>query len=201
MIWLKDKNILTKGEFVSLDEESVKKAHNELKKLESSYLIDSKIIFSNKRVSDYSENGILTKYYETDISASQYLVKQYKSKYPTCVNILENLNNNYEVDLREMIDVYSNSFSVLSRVSKYEDTSLKRFLTEKINPDYYFFIYRLLEIMRIKKISEHDISKIEKIKELSKEETLDTNCDYYLDRVIVAESNSKILTLAQKLRR
>lgn len=200
MIWLSDKNTISKNQFVSKDESLTNNLLFELKKVKESDLVGSEIIITDKRVCDGYENDIFIKYFDTNISRCQYLLKKYRCRYPVSKFILESLETNQEIDLGKMIDVFSYDFSILKKISNYADSSIKSYLTQKISEDYYFFIFKLLDVLRLEKIRDYDIDKIKHIKEMSSD-IIETNCDYYLDKTIVASNNSKVLNLAFKLRK
>ncbi len=199
MIWLKDKNFVSSYNIGSIDSQKLNELKQHLKSSNSYDLVGSKIIITNNNVFDEFNDGVLTKYFDTDISRCQYLQKKYKSKYPISLSIIDNVDSEEEIDLKKMIDLFSYEYSCLKKISGYSDSAFKAYLTEKINQDFHFFTYSLLDLLRFEKVSEHDISRIKQIKELSFG-VVDTNCDYYLDKVPISEYNSKVLTLAKKLR-
>ena len=199
MIWLKEKNSLSCYNISTIDSDKLDELKSELNESSSYELVSSKIVITNNRVFDEYKDGFFTRYFDTDISRCQYLQKVFKSRYPVSKDILESVNSSTEFDLSKLIDLVSYEYTCLKKVSNYSDPVLKAYLTKKINQDLYFFAYRILDILKFEKVSEHDLSRLKQIKELSFG-VVDTNCDFYFDKVPISEYNSKVLALAKRLR-
>lgn len=199
MIWLKEKNTLSSYNISTLDSDKLDELKSELNKPCSYELVESEIVITSNRVFDEYKDGFITKYFDTDISRCQYLKKRFKNKYPVSGIILDNINSTAEFDLSKLIDLFSFEYTCLKKVSNYSDSFLKAYLTEKINQDLYFFTYKIFDILKFEKVSEHDLNRLKQIKELSFG-VVDTNCDYYLDKVPISEYNSKVIALVKRLK-
>lgn len=199
MIWLLNKNILSKNTFVSMSEEKLEILKRKVNELSEDDLVSSSIVITNDNVLNFSEQEYMTQYLPTEISRCQYLKKVYRYKYYGCKQIIDSVEDeNINIDLSKIIDPLDFSYSALTKISGESDTFLKSYLTQKINPEFYVFMHDVLSSFRIEEIEQYDIETIETIKRLSAN-IIKTDCDYYLNQGPVASMNSKVIKLARSL--
>ena len=70
----------------------------------------------------------------------------------------------------------------------------------KISPDFYIFVTKLLDVIRFKEIKKYDVDKVKMISDLCEEQNIRTSSYVVLDEINDAENNSEVLKLAQKIR-
>lgn len=81
------------------------------------------------------------------------------------------------------------------------DGSAKQLIIREMNFDYERLLYYVLNVLKIEKTQNYNLSKISDIKNLMKENHLNTSaCDDLIKRKDAAIDNSNIITLGYKLR-
>ena len=71
----------------------------------------------------------------------------------------------------------------------------------RLSPDFYIFVTKLLDVISFKEIEKYDVNKIKLISDLCKEQNVRNSSYVVLDEIIDAENNSEILNLARKIRK
>ena len=110
---------------------------------------------------------------------------------------------NYKKESRLLLKLCKNDLQIIELLQKiYNKLDINDYyeLMNKISPDFYIFVTKLLDVIRFKEIKKYDVDKVKMISDLCEEQNIRTSSYVVLDEINDAENNSEVLKLAQKIR-
>ena len=141
-------------------------------------------------------------------NGNMYVRRCYNNLRKNCLEILSqiNLSKNEQmsvnIDLLKMLNNDLKQISIIENLLKqfwYKGSDEIRFIIGNLWQDFYFFSKEVLDVFELDEVCRYDLEDLKTIRSLCEKNNIQDNCSDILTYGSVADTNSKILTLAKKL--
>ena len=203
MIWLRERDKITKNEISTTDIDQIKSLVKGFKNSLQNYMVDTIQVVTNTK-----EFNAIKDYYDGNIEREKIadtkaaIVKGYKCLYPVSYNFLVDFVSDNDIDLTGMVN-FEEQESVINSLALYRSANNSEAmdkLLKSYNKDFHYFLNNIYDIIEIEPVAEYDLYKLDQINKSLQEMEIESGVDSIYQNAEIAEANSKVMKLARELK-